>query len=187
MSAVALAHLTAARSNKQIIKQTSVAQRYFVRSDGCDLINCFADKPASRRWVRRFDWPNLIHLNGGPAMDEATVTIAPAPNTVIAPAVRASMSRAVRVLARQRAVREVKRELQAQGRRKVSQVPMREIVAMAEDYILAHREIIVEARAKVERWEAEGYFRPRRRSVRNVPELRTLTDREQRECGGNGQ
>jgi pyruvate formate lyase activating enzyme len=34
---------------------------------------------------------------------------------------------AVRVLARQRAIKTVKRALQAQGRRKVSQVPMREI------------------------------------------------------------
>jgi hypothetical protein len=60
---------------------------------------------------------------------------------------------------------------------------------MAEEIILAdaqrRREIIAEAKAIVAVWEAEGYFRPGRRSVRNVPELRTLDDREQRECRGN--
>lgn len=43
--------------------------------------------------------------------------------------------------------------LRAEGRIKLSQVP-REITAMAEAYVLAHREIIVEARARVEQWRA---------------------------------
>jgi hypothetical protein len=38
---------------------------------------------------------------------------------------RASMSMAIRVLARQRAIKETKRALQRQGLRKVWQVPMR--------------------------------------------------------------
>ena len=42
---------------------------------------------------------------------------------------RASMSMAIRVLARQRAIKETKRAPQRQGLRKVWQVPMREIVA----------------------------------------------------------
>jgi hypothetical protein len=45
----------------------------------------------------------------------------------------ANMSMAVRVLARQRAIKQTKRHLQAQGRRKVWQVPMREIVILANE------------------------------------------------------
>jgi ElaB/YqjD/DUF883 family membrane-anchored ribosome-binding protein len=52
--------------------------------------------------------------------------------------IRAGMSMAIRVLARQRAIKAVKQALQAQGRRKVFRVPMCEIVAMAEEYLAAH-------------------------------------------------
>jgi hypothetical protein len=50
---------------------------------------------------------------------------------------------------------EVKAAIQREGRVKLGQVPAREITAQAEAYVLSHREIIAEARAKVERWAAE--------------------------------
>ena len=54
-------------------------------------------------------------------MDEAIQSILPQPSTVIAPAVRARMSRAVRVLAQQAAIKEVKAQLEREGRIKLSQ------------------------------------------------------------------
>jgi hypothetical protein len=103
---------------------------------------------------------------------------------------RQAMGRAVMVLARQRAIKEAKRQLAARGL-KLANYSHREIVAMAEEIILADAQyrakIIAEAKAIVADWEAEGYFRPRRRSVRKDRELRTLTEQEQRECRGNGQ
>jgi hypothetical protein len=48
-------------------------------------------------------------------MDEAIQTIAPLPSTVIAPAIPASMGRAVRVLALQAAIKATKERLRAQG------------------------------------------------------------------------
>jgi hypothetical protein len=89
-------------------------------------------------------------------MVEVTHRLQQAPTTNQAQ--RQAMGRAVMVLAKQRAIKEVKRELQAQGRRKVSQVLMREIVAMAEDYLTRHRELIAEAKKVVEQWHAEGMF-----------------------------
>jgi hypothetical protein len=75
------------------------------------------------------------------------------------------MGRAVMILARQRAIKEAKRQLAARGL-KVANYSRREIVAMAEEVILAdaqHRaEIIAEAKAIVADWEAEGYCEPRR-------------------------
>ncbi len=90
-------------------------------------------------------------------MDEATPSLSQAQ--------RQAMRRriAVRVLAQEAAIREVKAKIQREGRIKVAQVPVREIVAMAEDYILALREIIVEARDKVERREAEDAAKRRAR------------------------
>jgi hypothetical protein len=100
------------------------------------------------------------------------------------------MSRAVRIEALRRAKAEIKRAIAARGLKPQS-FAMREIVAMAEARLLAdaayRAELVAEARKVVAIWEAEGYFKPRRRSVRNVLELRTLADREQRECRGNGQ
>ena len=96
-------------------------------------------------------------------MDEANGTLhqAPEPNQ----AQRQSMSRAVMVLARQRALKEAKRQLAARGL-KLANYSHREIVVMAEEIILAdaqrRAEIIAEAKAIVAVWEAEGYFRPRR-------------------------
>ena len=68
------------------------------------------------------------------------------------------MGRAVICLAQQRAIAEVKREIQRQGRRKLSHVAHREIVAAARDYLAGHPELIAEAKPIVERWAAEGFF-----------------------------
>jgi hypothetical protein len=97
-------------------------------------------------------------------------------------------ARAVAALVQRSAVEATKHELRAKGI-KPQHMPMREIVAMAKDYIAQHRaELIAEARPIVDRWTEEGFFGKRAaRSVRNVPKLRTLDDREQRECRGNGQ
>jgi hypothetical protein len=60
------------------------------------------------------------------------------------------MRMAVRVEAMRRAREEVKAQIRREGRIKLCSVPSREITAMAEAYVLAHREIIAEARARVE-------------------------------------
>ena len=57
-----------------------------------------------------------------------------------------------------RAREEVKAQIRREGRIKLSAVPAREIAAMAEAYVLAHRELIAEARARVEQWRVEGFF-----------------------------
>jgi hypothetical protein len=96
-------------------------------------------------------------------MDEATHRLqeAPEPNH----AQRQAMGRAVRVLARQAAIKEAKRALAARGL-KLASFSHREIVAMAEEIILADAQrrakIIAEAKAIVTVWEAEGYFKQRR-------------------------
>jgi hypothetical protein len=59
------------------------------------------------------------------------------PSTVIAPAVRASMGRAVRVLALQAAIKATKRQLRARGL-KPQCMAQREIVAAAEQYLAEH-------------------------------------------------
>ena len=64
----------------------------------------------------------------------------------------------VRVEALRRAREEVKAQIRREGRIKLCSVPSREITAMAEAYILSHREIIAEARARVEQWRVEGFF-----------------------------
>ena len=68
---------------------------------------------------------------------------------------------AVRVEAMRRAREEVKAQNRREGRIKLCSVPAREITAMAEAYVLAHREIIAEARARVKQWHAQGVFGPR--------------------------
>jgi hypothetical protein len=117
---------------------------------------------------------------------------APAMSQVQCQALAMRQARAVAVLVQRAAVAATKRQLQAQGRRKVSEVPMREIVAMAEERLVAdvawRAKLIAEARPMVDQWTAEGFFGKRAaQSVRNVPELRTLTEQEARQCGGIGQ
>jgi hypothetical protein len=72
-----------------------------------------------------------------------------------------TMGHAVIVLARQSAIKAVKRQLQAQGLRP-QLMAYREIVAAANEYLANHRdELIPQAKAIVERWKAEGVFGPR--------------------------
>ena len=92
-------------------------------------------------------------------------------------ALRARLAQAAVTLARQRAIAEVKRAIQREGRRKVSQVVHREIVTLANEYLAEHPELIDEAKPIIERLAAEGFFGKRAaQSVRNVPELRTLAN-----------
>ena len=67
------------------------------------------------------------------------------------------MRLAVRVEAMRWAREEVKAQIRREGRIKLCSVPPREITAMAEAYVLAHRELIAEARARVEQWRL-GFF-----------------------------
>jgi hypothetical protein len=72
--------------------------------------------------------------------------------------IRASMSLATNVLARQAALKAAKHQLQAQGFR-VSQFSHRELTLRAEAYLAAYREeLIADAQRIVERWQAEGVF-----------------------------
>jgi hypothetical protein len=65
---------------------------------------------------------------------------------------------ATNVLARQAALKEAKRQLQAQGFRP-SHFSHRDLVIRAEQYLAAHREeLIAEAKVVVERWRLEGFF-----------------------------
>jgi hypothetical protein len=70
------------------------------------------------------------------------------------------MSIAVRVLAQRSAIGIVKDQLRAKSL-KVQHCKHRDIVAMANDYIVAHPELIADAKATVLRWQAEGVFGPR--------------------------
>jgi hypothetical protein len=80
------------------------------------------------------------------------------------------------VLARQAAIKEAKRHLAARGL-KPAHYAMREIAAMAKEIMLTDAErrakIIAEAKVIVARWEAEGYFKPKRaaRSVQHLQDL----------------
>ena len=62
--------------------------------------------------------------------------------------------------------------------RKPQHFAMREIVALAKEYLAGHRaELIAEAKEIVERWRAEGVFGPRG-DIRSRP---ALAEREQRD------
>jgi hypothetical protein len=55
----------------------------------------------------------------------------------------------------------VKLKLCAQGL-KLQQFSAREIAVLAEDYLVEHRaELVTEAKAIVDRWDAQGMFAPR--------------------------
>ena len=71
-----------------------------------------------------------------------------------------TMSVAVMVLARQSAVKAVRRQFQAQGV-KLQRMAHREVVAAASDYLANHPERIAEGKVTVLRWQAEGVFGPR--------------------------
>ena len=88
-------------------------------------------------------------------------------------------AQAVRVLAMYAAKREVKDRLRRQGI-KLSRVPHHHIERLARARLFEDAEyrarLIAEAKPIVDQWTAEGFFGKRAAlSVRNVPELRTLT------------
>jgi hypothetical protein len=76
-----------------------------------------------------------------------------------------------------RARQSVKDAIRRRGE-KVSAYPSREITAMAKVYLAEHHELIVEARATVERWTLEGVFGKRAQRVSapcNVSKCRQIT------------
>ena len=92
------------------------------------------------------------------ALDRATSGPVIAPDSKRQAQVRASMGMAVNVLARQAALKEAKRQLQAQGL-KPTHLSHGDLVVRAEQYLAEHRaELIAEAREIVARWQAEGFF-----------------------------
>ena len=92
------------------------------------------------------------------ALDRATSGQVIAPDSKRQAQVRASMGMAVNVLARQAALKEAKRQLQAQGL-KPTHLSHGDLVVRAEQYLAEHRaELIAEAREIVARWQAAGVF-----------------------------
>jgi hypothetical protein len=105
-------------------------------------------------------------------MVEATHSVqqAPAPNHAQRLAQR--QAQAVSVLAKRRAIAATKKRLRGMGL-KPQYMPLREIVALAEEYLAAHRAVLVaEARPIVDRWTAEGFFG--KRAARSVQHLQHL-------------
>ena len=76
------------------------------------------------------------------------------------PAQGQAMSRAVMVLARQRAIKAVKQQIRDRGQ-KLQYMALKEIVVAADEYLPHHPELIAEAKETVLRWHAEGMFGPR--------------------------
>jgi hypothetical protein len=71
---------------------------------------------------------------------------------------RASMSLATNVRAKQIALNHAKDQLRRQGLR-VSQFSRRDLMVRAEQYLAEHRaELIEDAKADVERWRLQGFF-----------------------------
>jgi hypothetical protein len=70
---------------------------------------------------------------------------------------RAGLAQAAMTLARQQAEKAVKHQLRAQGL-KVHSFAHCEIVTMAKEYLVAHPELIAEAKPIIERWRREGFF-----------------------------
>jgi hypothetical protein len=89
----------------------------------------------------------------------------------------ARMTSAVGCLARQQAIKAVKRPVQAEGRRKLRQIAHREIVTMAREYLATHPELIAEAKPIVEQWRREGFFG--KKAARDAHNLR-VTSKEER-------
>jgi hypothetical protein len=72
----------------------------------------------------------------------------------------------LRVEVQRRAEIAVRQAIRDEGRRKVSQVPRREIKLAAIAYIAAHPELIAQVKPIVEQWRAEGFF-GRQAAIRN--------------------
>ncbi|MGE5365888.1 MAG: hypothetical protein ACM3PO_01240 [Betaproteobacteria bacterium] len=70
-------------------------------------------------------------------------------------------------LALYRARQAVKDALRRKGE-KVSSVPARDITTMAKAYLAEHRELMVEAKATVERWTLDGVFGKRAQRALNA-------------------
>jgi hypothetical protein len=93
---------------------------------------------------------------------------------------------AVAVVAQQRAIKAVKRQLQARGL-KPAHFSRREITVLAKEYLRDHpsirAELIAEAREIVDQWQAEGFFGKRAAAqvIRNRVEQRAEIDNEIRE------
>jgi hypothetical protein len=78
---------------------------------------------------------------------------------------RTRLHRATITLARQRAIKATKRQLQAQGL-KPTHFSHRDLVIRAEEYLAQHHtELVAEAKQTVERWIAEGRFGKRPRAA----------------------
>jgi hypothetical protein len=71
--------------------------------------------------------------------------------------IRARITTASFVLALERARKAVKEELKRQ-RRRLADVEAREIRALAQNYLIAHPELVADARPGVEVWFARGVF-----------------------------
>jgi hypothetical protein len=80
-------------------------------------------------------------------------------------------STVLHTLARQKAIKAIKQELQAKGLR-LSYISVRDIRAFADAYLAEHRTELIEQAME---------------TVRLVPQLRTLYEREQRRLKGNRQ
>jgi hypothetical protein len=89
-------------------------------------------------------------------MVEATRILQQSPT----PAQAQAMSAAVMTLARQRAIKAVKRQIRDRGQ-KSQYMAQGEIVAAANEYLPNHPELIAEAKEIVLRWHVEGMFGPR--------------------------
>jgi hypothetical protein len=91
---------------------------------------------------------------------------------------RASMALAAITLARRQAIKEVKRQLAAQGLRP-SDFSHRDLVSRAEVYLAEHRaELFAEAKSIVEQWAREGFFG--KRAVHTTTEVWTVRNRKDR-------
>jgi vacuolar-type H+-ATPase subunit E/Vma4 len=105
-------------------------------------------------------------------MVEATLRLQQAPATSQAQRLAQRQRRAIRVLALRRAVEATKQRLRGMGL-KPQYMPMREIVVIAEEYLAAHRAVLVaEAKVAVDEWTAEGFFG--KRAARSVQHLQDL-------------
>jgi hypothetical protein len=71
--------------------------------------------------------------------------------------IQARLTTATFVLAQQRARNAVKEELKRQ-RVRIADVEAKEITERARDYLIAHPELVAEARPVVESWIARGVF-----------------------------
>jgi hypothetical protein len=73
-------------------------------------------------------------------------------------ALRAMLAGAVMTLAQREAEKAVKRAIRDKGVRKISQVKRSEIAALGREYLIAHPELIAQAKPVIERCERGGFF-----------------------------